>query len=197
MPSFIATDTIPSLLMHYGYFIFFPITVVEGPVVTVIAGLLSSLGYFNIYIIYILAVLGDLFGDVLYYWLGHIGGKHIRVKGKFLGISVKYTESLEDHFKQHLGKTLLFGKLTHSIGAPILMAAGVSRVPFGKYIWYNFIGTIPKVFIFVLIGYYFGISYKQFNTYFNYVTVLVLLPIILIVAIVITIKIIKKKVEKE
>lgn len=55
------------LLIGYGYLIIFPLMIIEGHIITVIAEFLASLGYFNVFTIYSLMVLADLTGDTIYY----------------------------------------------------------------------------------------------------------------------------------
>ena len=38
-------------LQHYGYWVMLPLMIIEGPVATVIAALLASLGAFNIWLV--------------------------------------------------------------------------------------------------------------------------------------------------
>ena len=49
--------------------------IVEGPLVTILAGFLASLGQFNLLICYPLIVVGDVIGDVFMYAQGRWGGK--------------------------------------------------------------------------------------------------------------------------
>lgn len=162
-------DIIIQWLLAYKYLALFPIMVVEGPIVTVIAGFLASLGYMNVLLVYFIVVAGDLTGDVFYYALGRYGReKTIARWGHVLGITMERIERVEYHFKNHTAKTLLFGKLTHAIGLVFLVAAGMARVPFSEYLWYNLLGTLPKSLVFLLIGYYFGSAYVQINNYLSY-----------------------------
>ena len=39
---------------------------------------------------------------------------------------------------------------------------------FWKYTWYNTLGSLPKMLIFEVAGYYFGKSYEAINQYLNY-----------------------------
>ncbi|TSA44915.1 DedA family protein [bacterium] len=168
MLDFLSSSNLPALLSHYGYAVYFPLTIAEGPIVAIIAGLFVSLGYFNFSIVYILALLGDLAGDVIYYFIGRWGGERILKKGKFLGIKTANLEKLKNYFTKHVGKTLLFGKWTQSVGAPILIAAGMAGVPMGKYLFFNILGSIPKVLAFITVGYYFGQAYVQIGKYLEY-----------------------------
>ena len=56
-----------TLLLTYKYLILFPIAVFEGPFAAIIVGFLSSSHIFNIFIVYLVVVLGDMVGmcDIL------------------------------------------------------------------------------------------------------------------------------------
>ena len=60
-------DAVIAILINYGYFLLFPIAVLEGPIISVIAGFLVLQGYFNILLVYAVMVVADLTGDFLYY----------------------------------------------------------------------------------------------------------------------------------
>lgn len=135
----------------------------EGPIVTVIAGFLASAGNINPYIAYGVIIVADLVGDSMYYVLGR-WGKHIGIKPGSIG-------TIETHFAKHTIKTLLFGKLTHAIGAGILFGAGVARVPYRTFLWYNLLPTLPKSLALLVIGYYFGHAYATINRYFDYTAI--------------------------
>ncbi|MEK7325505.1 MAG: VTT domain-containing protein, partial [Chloroflexota bacterium] len=152
--------------------------VIEGPIVTIVAGFLASLGYFNALIIYILAILGDLIGDTLYYVLGRRGNEYLLARKKFLWINIEQLKALTNHFDKHLGKSIILGKWTHVVGAPILIAAGMARVSFKKFILFNIIGTAPKILVFLIIGYYFGQAYKRIDAYLEYAAVIIFFIII-------------------
>ncbi|MFH0804797.1 MAG: DedA family protein [Patescibacteria group bacterium] len=158
-------------LIQYGYFVLFPIMVIEGPIITVIAGFLSSVGALNPFIAYAVVVAGDLAGDSIYYFLGR-SGRYTSIErwGRFLGITPARVARLETHFGSHTGKTLIAGKLTHAVGSVILTAAGVARVPYRRFLWYNFLATIPKSLVFLLIGFYFGSAIARINRFLTFGT---------------------------
>jgi membrane-associated protein len=165
----LSLDQIIALLIQYKYWLLFPIVVFEGPIITIIAGFLTSLGYLNFIIAYVLIVFADLVGDVIYYYFGRFGREHfINRWGRYLGITMERVKKLEKHFGSHTGKTLILGKLSHAVGGYILVAAGIAKVPLKDFIKYNFIATWPKSMILFLIGYYFGRSYYQISKYLDY-----------------------------
>lgn len=167
---FIPLEQVVEWLLVYKYFVLFPIMVLEGPIITIISGFLSSLEILNIYLAFVIVVVADLVGDFIYYSLGRWGRTGFVDKwGKYIGITKEKVEKLENHFKKHTKKTLVIGKISHAIGGPILFAAGVAHVKVSTFFWFNFIATLPKTSVLLLIGYYFGQAYLQLNDYLDYV----------------------------
>lgn len=154
-----------AFIIQYGYLVIFPITIAEGPIITVIAAFLAAQGYFNLAIVYIIVVIGDLAGDLIWYGVGRFGHTIARSKlGKKLGIKDGHLDKVTGHYDIHSGKTLLIGKWTHSLGMFILTGAGVAKMPIGKFIFYNLIGTLPKSLLFTLLGYYVGYAFQKINS---------------------------------
>ena len=146
--------------------------VVEGPVVTIIAGFLVSLGFMGFTPTYLTVITGDLAGDFLYYsagrwWLNRA------YKGvlKFFNVNIGFVHKLENALKKNKGPFLFFGKLSHAIGGIILFAAGSVGIPVGDFLWFNFLATLPKSLILILVGYYFGSAVSNFKRYVD-ITVL-------------------------
>lgn len=185
---------IADLIVQYGYFVLFPIVVVEGPIITVIAGFLSSLEYLNPVVVYCVALAGNFVGDTLFYALGRWGrGSLIARWGKYVGVTPVRLEHMEGYFIRHGGKTLLLGKWSQALGAPILAGAGAARMPYARFMAFNVVGEVPKTLLFLLIGYYFGRSYVSIDKYLNYFSV----GIILLAAVIVAVYVITKRLSKD
>lgn len=162
-------NTIFGWIVAYRYGILLPIAVIEGPIISIIAGFLVGIGQMNFWIVLTLLALGDVIGDVALYCAGRFGGlKLIDRYGKFLKITRKQVERLESFFKNHAGKTILFGKWGHAFGLPILVSAGIAKEPPEKFVLLSIVGTIPKTLILMFIGIYFGSSYILIKHYLDY-----------------------------
>jgi membrane protein DedA with SNARE-associated domain len=164
-----STATVISWLLAYRYAILFPLVIIEGPIVTILAGFLASLGQLNLFICYPLIVVGDVIGDVFMYLQGRWGGKPVIERwGHHFGIKPEMIVRLEEHFKNRPGKTLVLGKISHFFGGPILIAAGMARMKFSKFLWFNVLGTLPKSLILLLVGFYFGQAYSKFDKFLTF-----------------------------
>ena len=143
----------------------FPIAVAEGPIISVLSGFLVWGGVFNLYIVFFVLLFGDLVGDSIYYLIGRYGGR--RLIHKVMGSNENRLENLEKRFHRQDWKILLLGK-TQAIGSVILIASGIVNMSYSRFIIYNIMGSVPKIIIFMLIGYYFGKAYLTINTYMGY-----------------------------
>lgn len=158
-------SAIISFILTYRYLVILPIAIFEGPIITIILAFLAAQGYFNVIPVYLILILGDLMGDMLYYGLGRFGHSiATSVVGRKLGVKDHHLDRVDKHFKDHSGKTLLFGKWTHTVGAVILTSAGVAKMPMGKFLLYNLIGTLPKTLVLMFVGYYLGYAFLRINS---------------------------------
>lgn len=156
----LSSDTITQLIQAHGLLLLFPLSVAEGPIVTVAAGWMAKLGLLPLGWTYLVLVLGDLVGDALHYALGRRGLRLIPERWRRrLGIDADALRGLARHFETRGGRTLIVAKLTHSLGFAALIAAGAARMPFLPFLWFNLLGTLPKTLAFLLLGY--GLSQAQ------------------------------------
>ena len=192
------TATVIAWLLQYRYIVLFPLVAIEGPIITIIAGFLASLGHLNIFICYPVIVFADILGDLFMYAQGRWGGKPAaRRWGHHFGIKPETIVRLEEHFKNHPGKTLLVGKLSHFFGGPILIAAGMARMRTSEFLWFNLLGTLPKSLILLLVGFYFGQAYAKLDKFFTIAGWAAILILLCVAVYFIISKMSKKYIEEE
>ncbi len=179
----ITLDSALQLLQSHGLWLLAPFSILEGPIVTVIGAYLARLGYMPVVGVYLVCIMGDLIGDAFYYGLGRFGPQILSERWQTrLGMTAARKLSLGNHFAEKGGRTLLFGKWTHSAGLPIMIASGMGHMNFLSYMWYNFVGTVPKTLVFVILGYFLGHAYASIDAYIYRIS-LVLLAVVIVVGI--------------
>ncbi|OCX66809.1 hypothetical protein BFP70_01255 [Thioclava sp. SK-1] len=157
-------ETIIALLSTHGLMLVGGLAIVEGPIVTVLAAWLASQGIFDIWRLLIVVIVADVLGDIVYYLIGRRGLGIVPARWRSrLGLDQKRLRKMLRHFRAKGGRTLVMGKLTHSAGAAILVAAGIARMPFVPFLMYNFIASIPKSAAFVALGYFVGSAYARID----------------------------------
>lgn len=153
-----------NFIINFKYVAIFIGAFIEGPTVGLIVGFLSRVHYINLVLGYFSHVSGDLAADFLYYGIGYFGGVKIVPRiARILKFSMKEIEDIEKSFDKHSKKLIIFGKITHVIGLPILIAAGGVRYKWYKFIIFDLIATLIKSGILVFIGYHFGGLWEKAN----------------------------------
>ncbi len=168
------SSLIAQLILRFGYPIIFLLVVYEGPLVTIAAAFFAASGYLNVFILYPLIVIADLSSDIMWYYVGYFGReKVINRWGRFFGLhsdNLEKFQKLNNRFKNHQGKILFIAKISHVIGFPFLINAGMFKWDIRKYILFNFLATIPKTLGFMILGYFFGKAGNIISRYLGYGT---------------------------
>lgn len=160
--------TLLSILESHPYLLLFPLAVVEGPVVAMVAGLLVFAGALPWYAAYALIVAADLVGDNVHFAVGRLG-RHPRFGRRLasLGLTEERLAYLACLLKRREGRVLVGAKLTHFAGSPVLVAAGLGAVPYGRFLGWNLLATLPKSAFFMALGYFSGGQISNFARYLD------------------------------
>ncbi len=157
-------------LSQCGYFIMLPLMILEGPVATLIAATLAALGAFNVFIVLILSIIGDMLGDIILYGLGYkYGIGFVRRVGKYIGITENLVTKMETYFTRHGGKTIFAVKSTTGLCWATFTAAGIVKMPFKKFVLYSFLGGIVWSGFLVATGYFYGYLWREIAVYVKWI----------------------------
>lgn len=134
--------------------------VVPGESVVILAGFLAAQGYLKLDICMTAVVLGAILGDSTGFALGRFMGRgYFKAHERFLLFTRRHLQKVEGYFFRHGGKTVFWGRFIHLLRAMAPFAAGMSRMPYGRFVLSNIAGGLLWGVIFTLVGYYFGQSW--------------------------------------
>ncbi len=172
-------DSLITFLVNYGYLALFIGMVIEGPVISILGGFLTSLGFFKIYYVYPIIVVADVIGDSIAYAIGYFGRKKILVKlFSWLQIHEEKLLGMEEFFKKHGGKSVFISKFIAGAGSWTLISAGISKMNLKKFYSYSIGGGIIKSAIYIGLGLFFGRMYKVIISWLDWAGTIALLIII-------------------
>jgi len=160
-------DSAIHLLETYKYLILFPLAIIEGPILTVIAGFLVSLGVMNAYIVYVIVVAGDIVGDAFYYGLGRFGSGLLARHGRWVGITPARLEQTKTFYHTHHFKSVVFSKMLYGIGLVGMIAAGSLKMPYRRFMLAASLVSLAQSTVLLLVGIFFGYAYVQIASYAN------------------------------
>jgi membrane protein DedA with SNARE-associated domain len=139
-------------------------------VVTLLAAMMASLGAFNVWLVLVFSILGDLIGDVIFYSLGYFYGlRFVRGFGKYIGITENLVARMEKYFGRHGGKTIFAVKSTTGLCWATFVAAGIVKMDFKKFIKYSFYGGIIWSSFLVAMGYFYGYLWREIRNDIKYI----------------------------
>ncbi|WP_370675104.1 DedA family protein [Pleomorphomonas sp. PLEO] len=160
--------TLVSMMSSYGLWVLTPLAVIEGPIVTVIAGYLVSLSILSLWQVIVCVIVADILGDCMLYFVGRLAlGSLSPTWRDRLGLSRRRMFSLMRGFRRHGTRILVAAKLTHAAGFAALTAAGAARMPFAAFLIANTLAGIPKCLFFVALGYLFGNAYETIGSWLS------------------------------
>jgi membrane-associated protein len=108
----------------------------------------------------IVTLLGLLFaaaviGDTLNYWIGRgVGPRAFQVNTWFL--KHENLVKTQAFYEKHGGKTIVLARFVPIIRTFAPFIAGVGRMNYGQFLWFNVLGGFLWVFLCTLAGYFFG-----------------------------------------
>jgi membrane protein DedA with SNARE-associated domain len=149
----------------HDYLIYLAIVVIaclEGPWISLILGVLLRLGFFYFWPIYLSLMIGDLIGDVIWYYIGRrYGHSFIGKHGHRFSITQEGVERMTRLFHKHKHMVLFLSKISNGLGFAIvtLMTAGMIRIPFRRYIIINILGQLIWTGFLLGVGYFFSNLY--------------------------------------
>jgi len=128
-------------------------------------------GPLNIWVLLILLSIAAVLGDTVNYWIGHyLGDRAYNVKW----IKREYLDRTHAFFEKHGGKTIFLARFVPIVRTFAPFVAGMGKMSYSYFFSYNVFGGLTWVFLFTLMGYFFGsLPFVQKN--FELVIVAILL----------------------
>lgn len=177
----------PGLLMgliaEYTYLIIAPAAMLLGPVVSLIAGVLLRLDAIALIPTCLALAAGELGADVLWYWIGRrYGDSFVGRFGRYFGITERSIASATELFNKHHDIIIFTSKLTAGLGFAmvVLFTAGLSKVPFRRYMMLNIAGQFLWTSGLLSIGYFLGHIYLKVENTFEKIALFALVALVLV-----------------
>jgi membrane protein DedA with SNARE-associated domain len=125
----IQTGTLPDL-GYWSYLIIAILVAIEGPIIILIAAAMAAGGIFNVEMVFVAAVAGNLLSDTLWYAIGYFGGnRDFLNRFGWFRRRQRTIEQLEAGMHEHGVRIFLVSKVSLGLTTiPMLIAAGLARV---------------------------------------------------------------------
>jgi membrane protein DedA with SNARE-associated domain len=159
-------ELIEQYMLLYGYWaVFFGVMLenaglpIPGETTLLVAGYFCSTGDFHLPLVMLVAACGAVVGDNVGFAIGHHYGRGILLRfGRFVFLTPKRLEHMENYFKSHGNKTVLIARFITGLRVFAALLAGASMMRWRIFFVYNVAGAVLWSIVITTLGYLFGQS---------------------------------------
>lgn len=164
MNELISLEFVQDVAREYGYWaVFFGILLenmgipIPGETVTLVGGFLAGSDELNVWYVLGAATAGAIIGDSGGYAVGYYGGWPLLVRiGKLLRVPESRLVQVRDRFSENADKAVLLGRFVALLRVFAGPLAGITRMPYPKFLLCNAIGAATWASVMVSLTYFLG-----------------------------------------
>jgi membrane-associated protein len=145
-------------------------------------GAFSAIGSFDVLLIITVVSAAAIIGDTVNYWVGYTIGPRVFNKDGGRLLNKEYLLNTKEFYDKHGGKTIIIARFIPVIRTFAPFIAGVGRMYYPRFLFYNILGGLLWPLIFVLSGYIFGnipLVKKYFSILIIAIVILSAIPLII------------------
>ncbi|MHB0913415.1 MAG: DedA family protein [Armatimonadota bacterium] len=132
------------------------------------AGFLVYQGKLNLHIASLSGAFGCAVGSTVAYYLGMWGGRPFLERyGKYILIRRKDLDRADTWFTKYGESVVFTSRLLPVVRTFISFPAGVSRMHFGRFLLYSFVGSVPWCYFLTYVGKVLGENWNSIRGYFH------------------------------
>ena len=155
---------VTDLLVEHGLIILFALIALEsagvplpGETALIAAAVLAQRGHYSIVTVIVVAALAAIIGDNGGYWIGRKGGRALLGRTPVIrDVFKKALPPSERFFARHGAKTVFFGRFVAFLRITSAWLAGISRMPWWRFLFWNALGGIVWAVAVGVVAYKFG-----------------------------------------
>lgn len=137
--------------------------------------------WLNLLLLSLAGSLGSLLGSAAAYGIGFAGGRPLMLKyGRYVLISQHDADRADRFFERWGAPTAFFSRMLPVVRTYISLPAGITRMRFGAFCLYTFLGSLPWCLLLSLLGYELGRNYSKISGPLHYLDVAVVVVVVLL-----------------
>ena len=137
--------------------------------------------WLNLIFLALAGSLGSLLGSIIAYGIGSAGGRPLMLKyGRFVLISQHDADRADHFFRRWGAPTAFFSRLLPVVRTYISLPAGITKMSFGKFCLYTFLGSLPWCLLLAFIGYELGSNYTKVSGPLHYLDAVIVIVVVLL-----------------
>jgi len=173
----------PQNLIHYGgltlliiiifaesglFFGFF----LPGDSLLFIAGLVSdTVLEINVVVLIIVLLIAATSGSTTGYFFGVWAGNYLLHRRENIFFKRSYIETTRAFYEKHGMMAFVMGRFMPIVRTFVPILAGMAKIDFGKFLFFNFLGAAIWIIVMVLAGHLLGRAFPDIFDYLEYIVI--------------------------
>jgi membrane protein DedA with SNARE-associated domain len=178
---------VTQLLIDHGLAILFLLVAIEsagvpvpGETALAAAAVLAAGGHYELWEVIAVAALAAIVGDNVGYWIGRKGGRALL--GRTPWVRDYFDRALppaERFFEGHGAKAVFLGRFVAVLRVTSAWLAGISHMPWGKFLLWNAAGGIVWATLIGVVAYFAGAAAAEaINRYGLYAAIVIVIGLV-------------------
>lgn len=148
------------------------------------AGIASSQGVMNIYLVILFGIVGNVSGAIFSYYVAASLGRRVLFKfGKYFFLKPERIIKMENFFNSHGKISVFIGRLVPGVRHFISISAGVVKMDFRLFCFYTSLGASFWVIILTLLGHFIGANQELIKEYLHILVIAAIVFCVILIAI--------------
>lgn len=119
------------------------------------AGAFAARGSLNPVLLTVILGAAAILGDSCNYRIGGLLGRRVFKEHRKI-LNLDHLRATEEFYRRHGSKAVVFARFLPMFRTIVPFVAGVAKMPYSTFIFYNVLGGVVWVLLFVWGGYFFG-----------------------------------------
>ena len=154
--------------------------VLPGETAVLLGGVLAAAGRLSLSTLLVLVVLCAIVGDTVGYEVGRRAGPRV-LASRLLRAQAARLDGAQDYLRRRGGVAVLLGRFTAFLRAVMPALAGLSRMPYRRFLLWNATGGVAWGVGVTLLGFFAGASYRQVESALGRGSAVLLVLVVLVV----------------
>lgn len=150
--------------LFFGFFL-------PGDSLLFVAGLLADSEYLEIGVgpLIILLVIAAVTGSTVGYAFGHWADNYLRTRRENFFYKRKYLELAQDFYSRYGMMAFIMGRFLPIVRTFVPILAGMVKIRFGKFSFFNFVGAAVWIVVMVMAGYLLGNAFPTITEHLEFI----------------------------
>jgi membrane-associated protein len=152
--------------VFFGFFL-------PGDSLLFVAGLLSDTEYLdiNVSLMIVLLIIAAVSGSTVGYLTGRWAGGYLANKKDSLFFKKKYLDLTQAFYQKHGMMAFILGRFLPVVRTFVTILAGMVKIDFPKFVFFNFLGASIWIVTMVLAGHFLGRAFPGITEYLEIIVV--------------------------